>query len=201
MLEMNLFERHSSLNFLLVRAGSTELDDQGRITGSLDMPLSDTGALEARATAIELDSYEIEAIYSASCLAAQQTAQLLSRNGEVRVRVEESWVNLNHGLWHGKSLGELKEMQPKLYRQWQENPESVCPPGGETIEEVRRRVKSVLKRICRKFNGGTVAIVAPDPLFSIIRSEIDDSKIGNLLHQKSELDRWEQVELENKPVV
>lgn len=198
---MNLFERHNHLNILLVRAGSTELDDQGRITGSLDMPLSQSGEQEARAISVELDSYEIDAIFSASCVSAQQTAQLLSRNGEIRVRVEESWVNLNHGLWHGKSIEELKEMQPKLYRQWQENPESVCPPDGETIEEVRSRVKSVLKRIFRKFNGGTVAIVAPDPLLSIIRSEIDDSKIGNRLPRNSELDRWAEVALEIRPVV
>ena len=82
---MNLFERHNHLNFLLVRAGSTELDDQGRITGSLDMPLSPSGEQEALATSIELDSYEIDAIFSASCVSAQQTAQLLSRNGEIRV--------------------------------------------------------------------------------------------------------------------
>ena len=194
---MNLFDRNSHLNFLLVRAGSTDLDDQGRITGSLDMPLSPTGEQEARATAVEMDSFEIDAILSASCLAAQQTAQLLSRNGEIRVRVEESWVNLNHGLWHGKSIDELKEMQPKLYRQWQENPESVCPPGGETVDNVRSRVKNVLKRIGKKFNGGTVAIVAPEPLFSIIRSEIDDSKLGNVLLHNT--DRWEEVDLENKP--
>jgi len=195
---MNLFERNSHLNFLLVRAGSTDLDDQGRITGSLDMPLSPTGEREAHETSVELDSFEIDAIFSASCLAAQQTAQLLSRNGEIRVRVEESWVNLNHGLWHGKSIEELKEKQPKLYRQWQENPESVCPPGGETVDDVRSRVTSVLKRIGKKFNGGTVALVAPEPLFSIIRSEIDDSKLGSLLLPKA--DRWEEVEFERKPV-
>lgn len=197
---MNLFGSPSNLNFLLVRAGSTDLDDQGRITGSLDMPLSRFGEQEARETADELEPYAIDAVFSASCLAAQQTAQQLSRNGEIRVRVEESWVNLDHGLWHGKCLGELKETQPKLFRQWQDNPESVCPPGGETIDEVRSRVKIVLKRICRKFNGGTVAIVAPDPLFSIIRSEIDESEIRDLLLHKSEVDRWEKVELEHKPL-
>ena len=201
MSEMNLFGSPSNLNFLLVRAGSTDLDDQGRITGSLDMPLSDSGEKEARETAVQLDPFEIDAIFSASCLAAQQTAQQLSRNGEIRVRVEESLVNLNHGLWHGKCLDELKVTQPRLYRQWQENPESICPPGGETIEDVRSRVKSVLKRICRKYKVGTVAIVAPDPLFSIIRSEIDDSDIRDLLLNKSEVDRWEEIELDNRSAV
>lgn len=197
---MNLFGSPTNINFLLVRAGSTDLDDQGRITGSLDMPLSPNGELEAIETADELGPYEIDAIFSASCLAAQQTAQRLTRNGEIRVRVEESWVNLDHGLWHGKSLEELKEQQPRLYRQWQDNPEAICPPGGETIEDARARVKNVLKRIYRKFRGGTVVIVAPEPLFSVIRSEIDDSEIRDSISQNNDVDRWEEVELEFRPV-
>lgn len=197
---MNLFGSPANLNFLLVRAGSTDLDDQGRITGSLDMPLSPHGERQAKETAGELDPFNLDAIFSASCLAAQQTAQQLTRNGEIRVRVEESWVNLDHGLWHGKSLEELKEKQPRLYRQWQDNPESVCPPGGETIENVRSRVKNVVKRICRRFKGGTVAIVAPEPLLSVIRSEINESEIRDLVLQKSDEDRWEEVELETRPV-
>jgi probable phosphoglycerate mutase len=194
MLEMNIFGNPSNLNFLLVKAGSTDLDDQGRIVGSLDMPLSPAGEEEAKETADELHSYDIDAIYSAACISAQQTAQQLSRDGEIRVRVQENWVNLDHGLWHGKCLDELKENQPKLYRQWQENPESVCPPGGETIEEVRLRVKTVLKKICRKFRSGTIAIVAPDPLIGIIRSEIDDSEIRDLVPSKEATIRWEEIE-------
>ncbi|MFT5304061.1 MAG: broad specificity phosphatase PhoE [Mariniblastus sp.] len=189
---MNIFGNTSKLNFLLVRAGSTDLDDQGRIVGALDMPLSLSGEEEARETADELEEVEITAIYTAACLAAQQTGQQLSRNGEIKVRVQESWINLNHGLWHGKSLDELKEMQPKLYRKWLENPESVCPPGGETVEDVRTRVKVVLKKICRKFRSGTVAIVAPDPLFGIIRAEIEHSAIRDLQPQPESI-RWEEI--------
>ncbi len=190
---MNIFGSPSNLNILLVRSGSTDLDDQGRIVGSLDMPLSPSGEQEARKTAVELSEYEIESIYSAACLSAQQTAQQLSHDGEIRVRVEESLVNLNHGLWHGKSLEELKENQPKLYRQWHENPESICPPGGETIEEVRLRVKSVLKKICKKYKTGTIAIVAPDPLIGIIRSEINHTELRDLLPVKSNWIRWEEI--------
>jgi broad specificity phosphatase PhoE len=192
---MNIFGSPSKLNIILVRAGSTDLDDQGRIVGSLDMPLSPKGENEASQTAAELNTYQFDAIFSASCLAAQQTAQRLSHNGEVRVRVEEHLSNLNHGLWHGKSLGELKETQPKLYRQWQENPESVCPPGGETIDEVRKRVVSSLKKIRKKFRCGTVAIVAPEPLYSIIRSEVEESTIRELPHPKACLARWETMEI------
>jgi broad specificity phosphatase PhoE len=192
---MNNFESPSNLNIVLVRSGSTDLDDQGRITGSLDMPLSQAGEEEALATAIELMSIDIDAIYSARSLAAQQTAQALTRDGEIRVFVNESWTNLDHGLWHGKSIEELKETRPKLYRRWKENPESICPPGGETVEVVRTRVRISLKKIHKKFKGGTVAIVAPDPLFSIIRSEVDDSVVRDVLPPKPDPVRWQEIEL------
>ena len=190
---MKISTTQSSLRIILVRAGSTELDDQGRISGCLDMPLSETGIKEATEIAVELDSLEIDMIYSAKCLAAQQTAKQLSGNGAIKVRVQEPWANLDHGLWHGKSIEELKETQPKLFRQWNENPESICPPGGETIEAVRNRISASLNKLRRKWKTGTVAIVAPEPLFSILRSQIQSSELRDLFEDKSESDRWESL--------
>ena len=157
------------------------------------MPLSETGIKEATEIAVELDSLEIDMIYSAKCLAAQQTAKQLSGNGAIKVRVQEPWANLDHGLWHGKSIEELKETQPKLFRQWNENPESICPPGGETIEAVRNRISASLNKLRRKWKTGTVAIVAPEPLFSILRSQIESSELRDLFEDKSESDRWESL--------
>jgi broad specificity phosphatase PhoE len=174
----------------LVRAGSTDLDDQDRIVGSLDMPLSPEGEREARTISQDLEGAGINAIFSAVGLASQQTARQLSRSGEIRVRVEENLVNLNYGLWHGKSRSELKENQPKLYRQWQDNPDSICPPDGEPVEAVRDRVRMVLKKIRRKQKTKTIAIVAPDPLLSILRSEIEGTEVRDLLDFRCEENAW-----------
>ena len=191
---MSEIEFNEKPRILLVRAGSTDLDDQDRIVGSLDMPLSPEGEREARAIAQDLGEAGIVAIFSAAGLASQQTARQLSRSGEIRVRVEESFVNLNYGLWHGKSRSELKENQPKLYRQWQDNPDSICPPDGEPVEAVRDRVKTVLKKIRRKHKTGTIAIVAPDPLLSILRSELEGTEVRDLLDLRSHENAWCDVD-------
>ena len=191
---MSEIEFNEKPRILLVRAGSTDLDDQDRIVGSLDMPLSPEGEREARAIAQDLREAGIVAIFSAAGLASQQTARQLSRSGEIRVRVEESFVNLNYGLWHGKSRSELKENQPKLYRQWQDNPDSICPPDGEPVEAVRDRVKTVLKKIRRKHKTGTIAIVAPDPLLSILRSELEGTEVRDLLDLRSQENAWCDVD-------
>tara|TARA_B110000495_G_scaffold126162_1_gene109773 strand:- start:859 stop:1455 length:597 start_codon:yes stop_codon:yes gene_type:complete len=191
---MSEIEFNEKPRILLIRAGATDLDDQDRIVGSLDMPLSSDGEREARAIARDLAGVGIVAIFSAAGLAAQQTARQLSRSGEVRVRVEENLVNLDYGLWHGKSRSEFKENQPKLYRQWQDNPDSICPPDGEPVEVVRERVKATLKKIRRKHKTGTIAIVAPDPLLSILRSELEGTEVRDLLDVRCEEDTWCDVD-------
>lgn len=192
---MSEIEFNEKTRILLVRAGSTDLDDQDRIVGSLDMPLSLEGEREARTISQGLEGAGINAIFSAAGLASQQTARQLSRSGEIRVRVEENLVNLNYGLWHGKSRSELKENQPKLYRQWQDNPDSICPPDGEPVEAVRDRVRMVLKKIRRKLKTRTIAIVAPDPLLSILRSEIEGTEVRDLLDLRCEENAWFDVAL------
>ncbi len=194
---MNVQTKTSKLKFLLVRAGSTDLDNQRRILGSLDLPLSPEGEIEVQTTAEELDGLRIEAIYSAASLAAQQTSHQISRDGSIKVRIDEKLTNLNHGLWHGKSIDELKETQPKLYRQWMENPESVRLPEGEMVEQVRKRVLALLKKVRRRYKSGTIVVVAPDPLLSIIRCEVESKSFPDLEHEPTRYGGWELIDAFN----
>jgi hypothetical protein len=60
---------------------------------------------------------------------------------------------------------------------------------------VRKRVAVSLKKIRKKYKSGTVAIVAPEPLYSIIRSEVEDSAIEELPHLQPSHVRWEPMEI------
>ena len=185
----------NKLQFLLVRAGSTDLDNQNRILGSLDVPLSPSGELEIELTAKELGELKIKAIYSSAGLAARQTGKILSRNGKIKLRVEEKLTNLDCGLWHGKSIDELRETQPTLFRQWKDHPEFVLPPQGESFSHVRGRVSALLSKICRKHKSGLIVIVAPNPLLGIIRCEIESKPLSESQQQSTKCGGWELVEL------
>jgi len=161
------------LQIVLVNPGATEFDAQGRIVGTLDVPLSDSGIEQARSMAAELSGLKITAVYSGPCLAAQQTAVEITADSRVRPRVEAKLKNVDMGLWQGRELEELKSNQPRFVRQWQDNPEKVCPPEGETLMDVRPRVDAFLKRISRKHKSGVVVVVVADPLASVIAARID----------------------------
>ena len=38
-------------------------------------------------------------------------------------------------------VSDVKAKQPKVYRQWQEQPETVCPPQGETLGDAEERLR------------------------------------------------------------
>ncbi len=52
---------------------------------------------------------------------------------KLKPKTLERLQNLDHGLWQGMLIEEVKRKQPKVYKQWQEQPENVCPPEGEML--------------------------------------------------------------------
>jgi len=185
----------TTLRIILVLPGSTDLDSQGRIKGSLDLPMNANGNQQTKVTADALTGESINVVYCAPCLSAQQTAEQLSRDGKIKVKVIDELRNMDRGLWHGKLIEELKESQPRVYRQWQEQPETVCPPGGETLDVARARVAKFLRKIRKRHKSGTICLVIPEPLASVLRQELESSDIGDLWQAECRCGSWEAIDL------
>lgn len=183
------------LKILLVRPGSTEFDEQGRIKGCLDIPMSAAGKEQVAKVAGELSQFEISRIYTSPCQSAQQTAEELCRDGKIRVKVIDGLSNLDHGLWHGKLIEELKATQPRTYRQFADNPENTCPPEGETLQSAKERVIKALNKLIKRNKDGTIVLVVPDPLATIVRSILDSQRVGDLWQAECETCFWEVIDV------
>lgn len=183
------------LRLVLICPGSTDLDDQGRIKGSLDVPLSENGSSQVARTIGELTDTAIEYIYTSPSTSAKQTAEALAARRDLKVRVIDKLQNLDHGLWQGKLINEVKQNQPRVYKKWQDNPKSVCPPGGETLESAQQRVKAALSKLAKKHKSGTVALVAPEPLASLIRCCLNLSELGDLWKSECDCGKWELLDV------
>jgi len=184
------------LKVLLVRPGSTDLDEQGRIKGTLDIPLSQHGAEQVAKAVGEVAGLTLDAIYSAPAQCCQQTATALADPRGLKIKRIGALHNLNHGLWHGKLIDEVRQTQPKVYRQWQDHPETVCPPEGESVADARQRVHAALVKLVRKHKDGTIAVVAPEPLASLCRSVLSTTELGDLWKAECDCGRWEVIDVE-----
>jgi phosphoserine phosphatase len=183
------------VKILLVRAASTDFDEQGRIKGTLDIPLSAVGQGQVSQIVEDLHATKIDHVFASPARSAQQTAEALANDHRLRVKLIDELQNLDHGLWHGKRIDEVRTSQPRVFRQLQDHPETVCPPQGEPVGAAMERVRDILVRLVRKYKTGTMAIVVPEPLASLVRSTLNCCQVGDLWKSECECGSWELIEV------
>jgi probable phosphoglycerate mutase len=189
------------LQIILIRPGSTDYDQEERIQGSLDVPLNELGSNEVAAVIEQLYERRIEAVYAPASQPSQQTGRAIAKALGVKFRKMERMQNLNQGLWQGMLVDEVRRKQPKVYKQWQEQPENVCPPEGEMISEAAGRVRTAMTKLLKRHKQGAIAVVVPEPLASLVRHFFLHGELGDLWKVNNGRGRWEVLDIEPKEVL
>lgn len=177
---------------ILARCGSTDFDDQDRILGTLDIPVNVRGKAEVGEMARDLREEKISLVYSSAGESARETAKALGDKLDVKVKVLDDLTNVDLGLWQGLPVAEVRRKHPKVFKQWEESPGAICPPLGETIDDVMERVRKLLKPVLRKSQTNTVVLVAPEPLWQIIRCHLLNTDPAHLLDEVNGKN-WEAI--------
>lgn len=151
---------------VLVRPGCTDFDEQRRLQGSLELPLNSRGQSQLARVLEQIRELPIEAVISGPCEPCLSTAQALSRSLGVKLKEKDELCNFSYGLWQGLNIDDVRRKFPRVFKQWEDAPETVCPPEGETISEVLDRIREALRKPLKKY--GMFAVVASEPLASLI---------------------------------
>ncbi|RMG38764.1 MAG: histidine phosphatase family protein [Planctomycetota bacterium] len=155
---------------VIVRSGETDYDSEHRVQGVLDLPLTAHGVSQVRELAAKLTPMCLEVVYCGPSEQARQTARILAEELGCELRVLAELANLNQGLWQGLRVEEIRRKYPRLFKQWRDRPDVVCPPSGETSDEAVARIHRALARPLRRKHR--FAIVASEPLATILVCEL-----------------------------
>ncbi len=184
------------VQIVLIRPGSTDYDDQGRIQGTLNIPLNEQGTQEVQRLIEAIRPLGIATIYCGPCQAGCQTAAAIAEALGAKLKKLDPLRNIDHGLWQGMLIEDVKRKQPKVYRQLQEQPEIICPPEGEMLSQAQERVQIALAKILKKHKEGTIGLVVPEPLASVVHGYLSHSEIGDLWTGESVCGKWEVITLQ-----
>jgi broad specificity phosphatase PhoE len=184
------------LRIVLIRPGATDYDGEERIQGALDIPLSRDGLMEVAKAVDQMRDLKIETIYTSPGESCMQTAEVLSKDLDTKLKKLDKLQNINLGLWQGAQVGDVRHKQPKVYRQWQEQPENVCPPEGEMIEQADQRIATTMNKLLRKHKDGVIGLVVPEPLASLVRRYLKHDELGDLWKALAGHGRWEILDIE-----
>ncbi|HEU5118228.1 MAG TPA: histidine phosphatase family protein [Isosphaeraceae bacterium] len=157
-----------SLQVVLIRPGATVYDEQNRVQGVLDIPLSERGQAEAVDLASRLADARLSALYCGPSESVVKTAEIVGRHLGLRPKRLDDLRNLDQGLWQGLQLDEIKRRNLKLFRQWLDDPRTICPPEGETVEDALDRVRGALKPLIKRHQNEVIGLVVGEPLAQLL---------------------------------
>ena len=144
---------------IIARHGQTEWNVEEVFRGRIDIGLDETGLKQAELLAEYLSSKKIETVYSSPLQRALKTAEAIASHHDLEVDVSPGLIDFYFGQWQGLSLQEVRDKYPELYAEWATNPHLVKIPGGESLDAVTERAKSVLEEVIARYEG-TVVLVA-----------------------------------------
>jgi ribonuclease H / adenosylcobalamin/alpha-ribazole phosphatase len=145
---------------VLLRHGDTQLSPEHRFCGLRDLPLSATGARQAKAAAGRLASgAQIDAVVSSPLLRAAATAAIVAGELGLTAVTDEDLRETDFGDWDGFTLEEVQQRWPAAAAAWRRDPDQ-APPGGESFADTSRRVDRACERLLRDHGGQTVLVVS-----------------------------------------
>jgi len=143
---------------ILARHGETVWNVDKVFRGRADVNLDEVGIKQAELLGKYLSNWELEAIYSSPVKRALDTANIVARYQKVAVRIAEGLTDIDFGEWQSLAEQEVRRLYPDLLNEWHNSPERVKMPGGESLENVRRRAVDVVTGVLSRHQGNILLI-------------------------------------------
>lgn len=133
------------MRLLLARHGETEYNRQWRYQGRTDLGLNRVGRKQAEGLRRRLVREPIDLIYTSNLKRAAETADIINRGRGVPVVPCESLTEIDFGGFEGLTYDEAV----KSYPDWRPGGFGFTEYGGESLEQLARRIKMFLKKLRR----------------------------------------------------
>jgi broad specificity phosphatase PhoE len=123
--------------FVLLRHASTAWNEEGRLQGMTDTPLSSAGEADARGWRLPAPADGWKRL-SSPLIRARRTAELLQP--AAAVSIEDRLREMSFGVWEGRTLPELRATEGAAFIEAENKGLDFQPPGGESPRAVMRRL-------------------------------------------------------------
>ena len=171
-------------SLLLLRHGQTALSVERRYSGHGDPPLTPYGLAQAAALGDRIAALAgpIAAVWSSPLARARSTAEAVASRLGLDVVVDDRLRELDFGEWEGLTYAQIQERYADAYAAWLSDP-SVPAVGGESFDDVARRVRRVRDAILTAHPGRSVAVVAHvTPIKTLLKLALDAPQVLYRMH-------------------
>jgi len=171
----------------MVRHGVTVLSAEDRFAGATDVALSDEGREQTRRLAERLSHEKVAAVYASPLGRTVETAQILAAPHKLEVQTRDGLREISHGRWEQMTRREVEKEFPEEAAEWEKDPYTFAPVGGESGLAVTARALPVLVELVRGHPGDNILVVSHKATIRLLLSSLlgfDPRRYRDNLDQK-----------------
>ncbi|MBA2743938.1 MAG: histidine phosphatase family protein [Chthoniobacterales bacterium] len=164
--------RPATTRVFLVRHGATVLTAEDRFAGATDVELSNEGREQTRRLATRLTKEKIAAVYASPLGRTVETARILTEPHQLEVQMRDGLREISHGRWEQMTRREVEQRFPDEAAEWEKDPYTFAPLGGESGLAVTARALPVLIELVREHAGETILVVSHKATIRLLLSSL-----------------------------
>jgi len=171
LLHSSIVSERGETRLFLVRHGETVWNQQRRIQGHLDSPLTDNGRRQAEAIAGHVRRLKPAVILSSDLGRCMETASIIGAALSMKVTPVRAFREKSGGIFEGYTWPEIEGRFPVEHKRYVASRSNYRQPGAESWEETKNRVFSGLDTAVRDHRGKRIVVVTHGgTLHALIRS-------------------------------
>jgi broad specificity phosphatase PhoE len=171
----------------MVRHGATVLSAEDRFAGASDIELSEEGREQAQCLAERLRHAKIAAVYASPMGRTVETARILAAPHNLKVQTTDGFREISHGHWEEMTRRDVEEQFPNEMAEWEKDPYTFAPMGGESGLAVTARALPALIDLVREHPGENIFVVSHKATIRLLLSSLlgfDPRRYRDNLDQK-----------------
>lgn len=144
----------------IVRHGETDWNRKGLLQGQLESDLTAEAMDDARSMSSVIKDLEPDVVYSSHQRRALKTAELLTKDLDIEIRLHRGLSEMNFGIFQGHDWDYIEREMSHIHKAYRNSGPDYVIPEGESHRAFHKRVTSALDEICFANGGKKILIVS-----------------------------------------
>lgn len=168
------------MELYLIRHGQTEWNQEGRMQGRLDSPLTPLGREQAVLLGQRLQQETWDAVYCSPTGRAFTTARLILSGREDLIVTDERLREIDMGPWEGRTFYQVERDHPVEFQDFIHRPDLFRFPGAEDYQSLLQRAGSYIEDIQTRHAGQRVLTVTHGGTLLAILTYVEKTPLAAL---------------------
>ena len=165
----------------LVRHGELVTSKDWRYVGHMDVELNEAGIAQITTLAGKLKKRKIDVILTSDLKRALKSAQIIGRQLDIKPIPYKNFREINIGQWEGMTMREIAEGFREEFEERSSNIAAYRIKGGESFQDVQKRVLKQLKTCLGENSGKNILLVAHGGVNRVILCHALGLDLNNLV--------------------